>query len=886
MNNPDTLKRLGVSQVASAKGITEFRLDANGLKILLVPNHSAPVVTTMVLYRVGSRDEGAGFTGSTHFLEHLMFKGTTEHNSDKGNGLDDLLKPIGAVYNATTWFDRTNYFECAPREHLETCIMLEADRMRNLVLKQEDRDSEMTVVRNEFEIGENDPDDVLDKELWAVAFREHTYHWPTIGWRSEVEGVPMERLKQFYDTFYWPNNAVVLLVGDFEQDNALELIVKHFGKYTRSPHAIPTVYTVEPPQQGERRFEVRRGGDLPRVHTAFHIPNATHADIYPLAAMAAILGGTRRSSRLYKRLIDSGLASRAFAQNWELRDPGLFQVGATVAPDVKVEDVEAALLDEIAKLAAEPVTEAELERARKANRKSTVLQAADPLVWARMIGEAEASADWRWMVEYDDNFDKVTPADVQRVAQKYFSRDNRTVGIFIPKDDSEQSEPVSEPTAARIETEPKAEAATAPVKATFAAQVKRTVLKNGLTVLTMQNTGNDLVALSGKIRSGGYFGPADKHLVPELVSYMLTKGSSKYSKTQAAEVLEEMGTHFNFGTDNFATTFGVNVVREDLPKFLDLITDMLRNPLFAEEELKRSKKEFGSFIKQAMADTGKTARNRMSQELYPADSVYRDKPYEELLKELDAITVEDLKAFHATHYGPKSAIVSVVGNISSEEALKLVEQHFGTWTGGHDKPITVGASADPAASKRIDIAMPDKTSVDIVIALPAALKRSAPDFFAARLANAALGQDTLASRLGLVVREKHGLTYGIRSSFDDISFGGAPWMISLSTNPVNVEKALGLIKEVVDEYIANGITDRELADEAGRAAGTFLVQLRTSLGIAGVLTQFEFLGLNIASLDSYAADLKAVTKDQVNEAIRKYFRLDKAVTVLAGTFAK
>src|SRR5215470_13223698 len=234
-----TLSRLGIRQIQADKGIVEYRMAANGLKILLVENHSAPVVTTMVLYRVGSRDEAVGYTGATHFLEHMMFKGTRKHNPAKGNGLDDLLKPIGALYNATTWFDRTNYFEAVPSEHLELCIALEADRMRNLVLKQDDRDSEMTVVRNEFERGENEPDDIMQKDMYAMAFREHPYQIPTIGYRSDVENVPMARLRAFYETFYWPNNATVIVVGDFEPAKALKLVSKHFGKIRRSPKPIP-----------------------------------------------------------------------------------------------------------------------------------------------------------------------------------------------------------------------------------------------------------------------------------------------------------------------------------------------------------------------------------------------------------------------------------------------------------------------------------------------------------------------------------------------------------------------------------------------------------------------------------------------------------------------
>ena len=389
-----TLEELQIKFVEERDSIKEYRLN-NDLKVLLVENHTGPVVTLLVLYKVGSRNEGVGYTGATHFLEHMLFKGTKKHNPDKGNGIDDLLTQIGAYWNATTWFDRTSYFEVVPSEFLELCVSLEADRMRNLLLRQKDRDSEMSVVRNELERGENYPEEALEKELYAVAFREHPYHHPTIGWRSDVEGVALERLRAFYDTFYWPNNTTVVLLGDFENDNALRVINKHFGKIKTSPEPIPSVYTVEPPQEGERRFEICRSGDLSRVWTGYHIPQADHEDTYALAAIRHVLGSTyERSSRLYRALIDTGLVADVFARHDELRDPGLFFIGAALNPGTSPQAVEKIIHGELEKLAKEPVTEAELQRAKSANLKGTILTKADPSSLAFLLGEAESKASW------------------------------------------------------------------------------------------------------------------------------------------------------------------------------------------------------------------------------------------------------------------------------------------------------------------------------------------------------------------------------------------------------------------------------------------------------------------------------------------------------------
>jgi zinc protease len=426
------------AKIGEVKEVAEFKL-ANGLRVLIAENHSAPVATLLVVYRVGSRNEGVGYTGSTHFLEHMLFKGTEKHNAESGNGMDDLLTQIGAHWNATTWFDRTSYYEVVPNDFLELCIELEADRMRNLRLRQEDRDSEMSVVRNELERGENHPEEALEKELYAIAFREHPYHHPTIGWRSDVEGVPMDRLREFYDTFYWPENATVIALGDFTTESALSMIDHHFGAIPGAPHPIPTVYTTEPEQEGERRFEVNRAGDLPRVWAGYHVPEAAHEDTHALAAMRQLLGSSyERSTRLYKRLIDTSLAGEVFARHDDLRDPGLFIIGATLNPDVDMLEVEKALYEEIEKLAKEPVGEDELKRIKSSNLKGTILSKADPSSLAFMLGEAESKADWRWLMEYDDKFEAVTKEDIMRVAGKYFGKRNRTVGYFIPKEDSEE----------------------------------------------------------------------------------------------------------------------------------------------------------------------------------------------------------------------------------------------------------------------------------------------------------------------------------------------------------------------------------------------------------------------------------------------------------------
>jgi len=440
----------GVEFVAEEEGVREYRL-ANGLKLLLVENRVAPVVTFLVLYKVGSRNEAVGHTGATHLLEHMLFKGTPTFNKRAGTQVAATLQKVGADFNATTWYDRTNYFETVPSDTLELAVRLEADRMRNSFIADEDRQSEMTVVRNELERGQNEPMLVLDEAVYATAFREHPYHHPTIGWRADVENVPTARLKEFYDTFYHPNNATAIVVGDFERGRALEVVNKYFGAVHASVKPIPEVYTDEPRQQGERRLVVRRAGELPLVQIAFRAPaalgqadvlsNAELAaraarppeenDIYPLAVLSAALSNGV-TSRLYQALVESELAVSVDARVDQFRDPGLFNVYATAAPGVEPRRVEDVIHDELTR-AAEDLKDEEVAKAKRQIAAHVAYERDGTHNVAMQMSEAEAVADWRFYNSYAKNVSRVTGEDVRRVAALYFTEDNRTVGHFIPK---------------------------------------------------------------------------------------------------------------------------------------------------------------------------------------------------------------------------------------------------------------------------------------------------------------------------------------------------------------------------------------------------------------------------------------------------------------------
>ena len=411
--------------------ISEYRLDNNGLQVLLLPEHSSPTLTFMVTYRVGSRNEVTGTTGATHLLEHLMFKGTPTFNREKGTSVDQLLERVGGIYNATTWLDRTNYYANIGNENLDNYIAIEADRMRNLWLREADRKPEMTVVRNEFEIGENEPAQALEKEIYATAYLAHPYHHSTIGWRSDIEKVPIEKLQEFYNTFYWPDNATVSVIGDFEPAKALELVKKHYGAIPKAPKPIPPMYTEEPEQTGPRRVTVKRAGELGVVAIAHKIPAALHKDQAALRVLNVILS-VGKNSRGYRALTDKNLTTDVSGDVGFFHDPSLYFLYASLAPGSTHEQVEKIVLDEIERVKKEGVTAGEVADAVARMLAASSYARDGSFAIASKLNEFIAAGDWTLYVNGDDALKSVTAADVKRVANTYLQEDKRTTGWFIP----------------------------------------------------------------------------------------------------------------------------------------------------------------------------------------------------------------------------------------------------------------------------------------------------------------------------------------------------------------------------------------------------------------------------------------------------------------------
>jgi len=883
----ELLATLGIERVAEAQGIVEYRLKSNGLKVLLAENHATPNVSTMILYRVGSRNEAVGFTGATHFLEHMMFKGT-----DKFDYVA-RLKPLGGTFNATTSYDRTNYFAKVPSKGLPLVIEMEADRMRNLVLRKEHRDSEMSVVHNELDNGKNNPFSAVQEQLMAVQLQQHPYHHPVIGYALDVENVPLERLQAFYNEFYYPNNAAFMVCGDFNSADTLKHIAQHFGPLPASPAPIPEVYTFEPAQEGTRRFEVSRVSSFPAFTLmGFRVPGAAHKDSLALAAIYALLGSSSKpASRLYKATIATGKAVEVFCMTNSLKDEGPFMIGGVMGRTADYDDLEKVLLAELQKFADTPVSDEELNRTKAGNRKSTDIGTDNAMAMLEQLCQAEVEEKWQRFFTYDDDFDGLTAADIQRVAKKYFTAKNMTVGRFVQEKPAQaRVEADSQSTVDIVDTAGDPSQALSGDYDAGAAETtsfkKRTVVKklpNGLTVQIIPMPLVKTAAVSLTVQAGNYLADAEKSLVPTLVAQMLDKGSKNASKEEAGQALDDMKSGINFSNSNYSVALNGKVVAKDLGTYITYVADMLRQPLFLQEELDLVVEELHTNIAQQSDDNDAVAGQRMSAALFPKDSPLYDKPFEEVLAELATITTDDLRQYHAKYYGPKGTTITIAGAVNADEVMQSITLAFGSWKGEKPQAIKVPAALERKAPTKTVVHLDNKESATIIVALPTTTAIGTKEFFTAKVANAALGEDTIDSRLGRVIRKEKGLTYGVYSSFQNPYFGSGAWVIELTTANDKVDEALALVHEIVANYAKDGITQEEFDQSIEQAESRFTVGLDGPSAVANTMSLYTFLGMGIEMMDQLPQHYRSVTRDEVNAYIRKTFDLTNAATIIVGS---
>ena len=883
-----------VEKLDSFRNVTQYRLKSNDMTLLLIPDHASPVVTFMVVYHVGSRNEAPGNTGSAHLLEHMIFNKSTEHfGRAKGHKtFQEVLYEAGADFsstNMTTWNDRMNGYSTLPSDKLELAMKVEADRLGRALILDSERQSEMSVVRNEYEIGENDPSNALWKNVIATAIQAHPYHWDTIGYRSDIEGVTTEKLREHYKTYFWPDNAEAILVGDFDTEQALAMFDREFGAFRKSDKPIPQVITVEPPQEGERRVVVERPGTVGIVQIAYMRPGALDPDFIALDVLNSILADGV-NSRLYRALVEQQLATSVQSFNFTLRDPYPLMIEANLASGKPHAELEQAIKAAVADVVAKGVTDEEVKRAQQQIEVAAIRNRDGTYNYASALGESVASTNWKWFLTYVDNIKAVTAADVKRVAASYLTPERATVGWFVPgaaKKAVPSGATGSQPVAAKTESSRAESPALQRETGSFAQRTTRRVLPNGIIVDIVENHAVPTVAIRGIFFAGDTAAPAGKPAIPALTSKMLARGTKTRTKEQIGKLLDDVGATRTYYTTLTEAWVSANGMARDLPLLLEVLGDELKNPAFTAEELEKAKNELENDYLRADDQTGARAMQRLSQLVYRESHPYYGAGRAKLVESTNAATADELRAFHRARYSGAGMIVAIVGDVDTKQTLAMVEKQLGGLPKGERISFAQLPRTTPAEKGvREAVTMRGKANMNIVMGTASGLRRNDPDYEAALIANAALGQNSLSSRIGRRVRDTEGLSYNLASRFANSDLIDGMWWVNVNVAPQNLEKAMKSTYEEIVKFGREGVTDEEVEAQKSFFAGNYQVGLGSNAGVATSLVTAEKFGFGPRYLDDFPARIKAVTKDEVNAAMRKHFFPGKLHVIVAGDLEK
>ncbi len=878
-------------KVATVEGITEYQLD-NGFRVLIFPDPSKPTVTVNLTVFVGSRHEGYGETGMAHLLEHMVFKGTPTHPN-----VPKALKDRGASFNGTTWVDRTNYFETLPAsdENLEFAIRLEADRFINSFIKREDLASEMTVVRNEFEMGENSPANVLSQRMLGVAYEWHNYGKSTIGNRSDIERVPIENLQAFYKKFYQPDNAMLVVAGQFDEKKALQHVEKYFGSIPKPQRKLDKTYTEEPPQDGERLVTLRRVGDVGLVGMVYHVPAGPHEDFAAMQVLENILT-TPPTGRLYKALVETKKASTVGGSAYAWHDPGVLELTASVPRGNSLDEVRDTMTAVLEEIAAKGVTDAEVERARRQIMTARERAATNTSRLAVSLSDWAAQGDWRLYFLHRDRVEKVTADQIKTVAAKYLQRNNRTVGFYIP---TEKSERIAIPSTPEVKTlvqnyEGRDKGAEGEAFDTAAANIeartKQSTLPEGIKVAILpKKTKGETVSVDLNLRYGNENNLKEYVTAASFLPQLMTRGTKKYTYQQLRDELEKQKATLR-GTGGVGmASFSIETRKENLPAVLELLRQVLREPSLPAEEFEVIKRQRLAMMEQARTDPLFLAMIQVQRELspYPKDDVRYVLTIDEQIERLKAVTLDQVKRLYEEFLGSQAGELAIVGDFNQGESLKIIGDALKGWKAKQPYArIERGTPTNLAGGKHV-IKTPDKANATYQAGMLIAMKDDDPDYAALVMANYILGSGGLSSRLGDRVRQKEGLSYGVGSGFNAGALDKrATLTINAICNPENITKVEKAIQEELERLVREGVTKEEL----DKAKQGYLQQLKVRRANDGMLANTLSGELNAGRTMAYHVDfekkIEALTPEQVNEAIRKHFNFKKLVIVTAGDFDK
>ena len=881
---------LAQTKVTSVEGITEYRFD-NGLKVLLFPDSSKPSVTVNVTYLVGSRHEGQGETGMAHLLEHMLFKGTA-----KRDGIMGELTNHGAQFNGTTSFDRTNYFETvtATDENLRWALEMEADRMVNSRVSRKDLDTEMTVVRNEFERGENSPGRVLEERVIATAYLWHGYGRTTIGARSDIERVPIERLQAFYRNYYQPDNAVLVIAGKLDEAKTLGWIKETFGAIPKPTRTLIPTYTEEPVQDGERDVTLQRVGDNQILMMAYHVPAGSDADSAAVDVLSAILDEAP-AGRLYKALVESKKAISVRGENNQLRDAGYLLFTADVRKEGSLADVQQTMQRVLDGIVKEPPNKEEIDRVLTRRKKDFELLFNNPQRVALLMSEWSSMGDWRLMFLDRDRTEKITPEDIARVAKNYLKSSNLTVGRFVPVETAPERA-VVHPTpdvsamlsnyAGRAAVE-QGEAFD-PTPANIEARIQRVTLPNGLKLAMLpKKTRGATVTASLVLHYGDEKSVFDRGTAAQFAGSMLMRGTQKHTRQQLQDELDKLKVQMAANAADNDANLNVTTVRASIVPALRLAAEVLRQPAFVETEFEQIRQTSLGRTEGILKEPNALAPLALRRHLirYPAGDPRAVTTFEEDIANTKKLTLADVKKFYSDFFGASNAELAIVGDFDPAEVRKVVEEELGAWKSPAPYQLVL-RKRDAVSPANQMIETPDKANAVFMAGFTLSMNQDDPDYPALLFANRMLGGD-LKSRLWRRIREKEGFSYGVGSAL--VASARSPFaqfMVQATAVPQNIPKVEDAFKDELAKVLKDGFSDEEVAAAKKSYLDERMLSRTQDAGLARTLAQNEQFGWTMAREADLDRKISALSTAQINAAAKKYLDPAAVSYFKAGDFKK
>ena len=877
--------------ITTVEGIKEFEL-SNGLRVLLMPDGSQTNIAVNIVYKVGSRHEGYGESGMAHLLEHMLFK-----QCKKFVDIKKAIADKGASANGTTWYDRTNYYEIlsASDENLRWALDMEADRMVNSKILPEELKKEFSVVRNEFEIGENYPGGVLNERILSAMYLWHNYGKSTIGSKEDIERVKAENLKVFYKKYYQPDNAVLLIAGKFDEKKALAYVQQYFGPIPKPSRVLQPTYTMEPAQDGERNVSLRRTGDIQYIGMAYHTPSLADKDYAANDALIQILTNDP-SGILYKKLIETQLATKEYGYAQTLHDPGFSYFQVEVPEEKSIDSARQVLLQTMDAINSITFTEEDLTRA-----KNTILKYAEDLQsktteFAVALTEYIGAGDWRLAFLYRDRIEKLTVADVQAAAKKYYKPSNRTVGVFVPDAAPDRTVVAETPDIKSLLNNYKGKDVAAQ-KTNFENTIENisknteygTLPNGGKYALLEKPTKGDKITDSMTLRFGDVKSLQDKSETGAVLADMLSTGTTTRTKKQIADELDRIKTTISFSGGSTSLSINVNTDKQNLAAALALLEDMLLHPKFDASEFDKILLDTKANYESGKSDPQTLASEKLGQLLsrYPKGHPYYAATTDENLEELSKVKLDDVKKYYTDFYGANNSVSSFVGELDKKSVTAFLLSTFGKW---NSKETFKEVEPQYFETKAITetIKTPDKTNAMMLGGLNINISRKHPDYPAVIMANELLGGGAfLSSRIAQRLRENEGMSYGAGSFINvEYKYNTGNWGVYAMFNPLYKGRIDSALNQEVDKAIKGGFTQEELS----KSVGSWLEQNKTTLGsnenLAAIIRTFLQNDRNLSQFNEFENKVKSLNLEQVNAALRKYFDKSKLVTVYGGDFEK